>query len=172
MFFFLRAQVLLAALVGFAAAHSALTIPQPRNAIDSDEQPWGGPVPHPLPFQPWCPIPSRSAVNKDDRNLTGSNGQACFWFSNGCAIGCEACDGSTRGPIPSFDCTRTRCVPTGDPIKFGACLFVAQYHEIMRSTGCLFIGAFCGGLYCAANRYFLTLFLAQARKRQCVAQAQ
>jgi hypothetical protein len=30
--------------------------------------------------------------------------QACFWFSNGCAIGCEECDGSTRGPIPSFRC--------------------------------------------------------------------
>ena len=23
------------------------------------------------------------------------------WFSNGCAIGCETCDGVTRGPIPS-----------------------------------------------------------------------
>ena len=30
-----------------------------------------------------CPIPSNAAAGKDDRNLTGSNGQACFWFSNG-----------------------------------------------------------------------------------------
>jgi len=36
--------------------------------------------------------------------LTGQNGQSCFWFSNGCAIGCDACDGNTRGPIPSFEC--------------------------------------------------------------------
>ena len=101
------------------SAHSALTIPQSRNAIDSDESPWGGPVPHPLPFEPWCPIPSKVAVGKDDRNLTGSNGQACFWFSNGCAIGCDACDGSTRGPIPSFDCTLEECTPTGKSIEFG-----------------------------------------------------
>lgn len=24
--------------------------------------------------------------------------QACFWFSNGCSIGCPECDGKTRGP--------------------------------------------------------------------------
>ena len=28
----------------------------------------------------------------------GHNGQACFWFSNGCSIGCPECDGKTRGP--------------------------------------------------------------------------
>ena len=72
------------------------TIPQPRNMIDSNEKPWGGAVPHPLPFEPWCPIPSKAAVGIDTRcllaayseheycvpacrNLTGSNGQACFW---------------------------------------------------------------------------------------------
>ena len=70
---------LCAALAGTAAAHSAMTIPQPRNAIDSDENPWGAGVPHPLPFEPWCPIPSAAAVGKDDRNISGSNGQACFW---------------------------------------------------------------------------------------------
>jgi len=100
-------------------AHSAMTIPEPRNAVDSDQKPWGGGVPHPLPFEPWCPIPSKSAVGVDDRNLTGSNGQACFWFSNGCAIGCQECDGSTRGPIPSFNCNETHCTPTGKPIEFG-----------------------------------------------------
>ena len=26
----------------------------------------------------------------------------CAGFSNGCSIGCDACDGSTRGPIPKF----------------------------------------------------------------------
>ena len=35
-------------------------------------------MPHPLPFEPWCPIPSKAAVGKDDRNISGSNGQACF----------------------------------------------------------------------------------------------
>lgn len=60
-------------------------------------------MPSTVPFEPWCPFPSASAKDSDPgRNLTGSNGQACFWFSNGCAIGCEKCDGSTRGPIPGF----------------------------------------------------------------------
>ena len=40
-------------------------------------------------------------------------------FSNGCAIGCDECDGSTRGPIPSFECTDTKCTYTGKAIKFG-----------------------------------------------------
>lgn len=26
--------------------------------------------------------------------------RSCFWFSNGCSIGCPECDGVTRGPIP------------------------------------------------------------------------
>jgi hypothetical protein len=43
-----------------------------------------------------------------------------FWFSNGCAIGCEACDGDTRGPIPKFDCAsgqtdKSKCDLTPDP---------------------------------------------------------
>lgn len=61
-------------------------------------------MPNPLPFEPWCPFPSRQVAGHDFRNISGAQGQACFWFSNGCAIGCEECDGSTRGPIPSFQC--------------------------------------------------------------------
>lgn len=62
-------------------------------------------MPKQVPFEPWCPYPSEAAAKSDPgRNLTGANGQACFWFSNGCAIGCDACDGSTRGPIPQFQC--------------------------------------------------------------------
>mmetsp|Transcript_19480 Transcript_19480/g.58033 ORF Transcript_19480/g.58033 Transcript_19480/m.58033 type:complete len:397 (+) Transcript_19480:2-1192(+) len=85
--------------------HGAVTFPPPRQAIDSNEMPWGGKVPYPVPFEPWCPMPSADARTTDPgRNLTGANGQACFWFSNGCAIGCDACDGNTRGPIPKFRC--------------------------------------------------------------------
>ena len=98
-----------------AAAHSALTHPRPRNAVDADELPWRGAIPSPIPFEPWCPFPSREAAVSDERNLSGANGQACFWFSNGCAIGCDECDGDTRGPIPSFRCTDTKCTPTGKP---------------------------------------------------------
>jgi len=92
-----------------ANGHGAVSIPPPRNAIDSNELPWGGKVPTPVPFEPWCPVPAEAASKSDPgRNLTGANGQACFWFSNGCAIGCDQCDGSTRGPIPAF---------SGEPLK-------------------------------------------------------
>mmetsp|Transcript_31562 Transcript_31562/g.87000 ORF Transcript_31562/g.87000 Transcript_31562/m.87000 type:complete len:412 (+) Transcript_31562:58-1293(+) len=87
-----------------ASGHSALTIPKPREAVDGNEKPWGGDVPHRVPFEPWCPFPSHQAAGHDKRNISGDHGQACFWFSNGCAIGCDVCDGSTRGPVPVFQC--------------------------------------------------------------------
>lgn len=97
--------------------HGAVTIPPPRNAIDSVEMPWAGTVPAKLGRdgmdpRPWCPFPSAAAAKSDPgRNLTGSNGQACMWFSNGCAIGCSSCDGDTRGPIPLFGGNPLRPVP-------------------------------------------------------------
>ena len=121
----------------------AVTFPPPRNAIDSDEEPWvSGLKPGAVPFEPWCPFPSASAAGQDPgRNLTGANGQACFWFSNGwcvvvssacsiyvflqcpSAIGCDGCDGSTRGPIPAFICPATaaegKCKPIMDHIDSG-----------------------------------------------------
>ena len=97
------ASVLAAALAAVAAdAHGAVTVPRPRNSVDSWLAPWNATMPAKIPFDPWCPFPSADAPGRDARNLTGRNGQACFWFSNGCAIGCPACDGATRGPIPNF----------------------------------------------------------------------
>merc|ERR1712048_177582 len=37
--------------------------------------------------------------------LSGQNGQSCFWFSNGCSIGCETCDGTSRLQRESFRIT-------------------------------------------------------------------
>jgi hypothetical protein len=126
----------LLSLPAVARAHSAMTIPEPRNAVDADEKPWGGPVPHPLPFEPWCPYPSKAAASTDDRNISGANGQACFWFSNGCAIGCEECDGSTRGPIPSFNCSLDECTPTGRKISFGPKAPICSAGDSMNATMC------------------------------------
>jgi hypothetical protein len=73
----MKNSVLCLSLPALIAGHGAITFPPPRNAIDSDEAPWGGKVPYPVPFEPWCPIPSASAVSTDPgRNLTGSNGQS------------------------------------------------------------------------------------------------
>ena len=66
-----------------------------RLPVDHTTPPWTGNVPNPIPgVDAWCPFHNGSA-------LTGRNGQACFWFSNGCSIGCPECDGTTRGPIPN-----------------------------------------------------------------------
>jgi len=76
--------------------HGAVVFPPPRNAVDNDIPPWSGQVPDPIPgVDAWCPVSGKN------NTLSGSNGQACFWFSNGCSIGCPKCDGTTRGPIPN-----------------------------------------------------------------------
>ena len=63
-------------------AHGAVTIPPPRQAADGKLAPWSGAVPTgDKDFLPWCPFPSASAAGKDPYNLTGSNGQACYWVS-------------------------------------------------------------------------------------------
>ena len=45
---------------GRAAGHGAVVFPPPRQAVDSELQPWSGPVPHPLPgVDAWCPVRPR-----------------------------------------------------------------------------------------------------------------
>ena len=66
--------------VEFVDGHGAVSHPKPRNAIDGTIAPWNGTVPEPMPFMFWCTVPSAEAAGTDPRNVTGSNGQACFWF--------------------------------------------------------------------------------------------
>ena len=104
----LRLSLLVASFATAADGHGAVTVPPSRNAVDRTLEPWRGPVPTPvpvLPFEPWCPLPSSSRGAVDGRNISGANGQACFFFSNGCTPGCAACDGVTRGPLPNFTAT-------------------------------------------------------------------
>ena len=37
-----------------------------------------------------CPITDAKG------GLNASNGQSCYWFSNGCTVGCERCDGTSN----------------------------------------------------------------------------
>lgn len=81
--------------------HGAVTIPTPRQSLDGKLAPWNGSVPeYPIPFDNpnWCVMPD--STSEDPRNLSGSNGQACFWFNNGCDIGCDQCDGQTGQRVP------------------------------------------------------------------------
>ena len=137
------------AMVRNAAAHGAVTIPPPREAIDGDTAPWNGAVPWPIPFDTpnWCAHPSAERAGKDKRNLTGANGQvrntpfpalcsfppmfltwratavqACFWFSNGCGIGASSCDGNSGQLVP---CCTHKYIWNGtagtQPPAFGQC---------------------------------------------------
>ena len=82
--------VALCSLIAGAAAHGAVTFPRPRNSVDADTE-FGG----------------SCYTSVQDAGMKG-NGQACFWFNNGCSIGCDECDGSRNsaghidGTIPKF----------------------------------------------------------------------
>eukprot|EP01051_Picozoa_sp_SAG22_P004240 SAG22_NODE_222_length_14768_cov_6.358920_8_plen_272_part_00 len=99
-----------------AAGHGAMTFPRPRNALDGDLAQWknwsypcadlgprhaGTGLACEVTFccggkecQGSCAVSAHD--NKDPTALNGSNGQACYYFSNGCTVGCDECDGSVN----------------------------------------------------------------------------
>ena len=104
----MRSLFLILALAGRAESHGAMSFPRSRNAIDGQLPPWQGwaypcDAKHEgdecaITFcedgktcQGSCPISAHNGVHNA---LNASNGQACYWFSNGCTIGCDRCDGS------------------------------------------------------------------------------
>lgn len=96
--------------ISVVKGHGAMTFPRPRNALDGQLpawQSWSYPcdathqgVNCQMTFcengqncQGSCPI---SAHNGHIDSLNASNGQSCYWFSNGCMIGCDVCDGTNN----------------------------------------------------------------------------
>ena len=75
----------LSTLVLGVAGHGAVTFPRPRNAIDAETE--------------------YGAECYSSANPGGKNGQACYWFNNGCSIGCDHCDGTHNSAGPSNDGT-------------------------------------------------------------------
>jgi len=97
----LLALALLSVDLPLACSHGAIVFPPSRNAVEGQLDPWAKGVPypvifnstssndHPTPNYPqWCPISDPKAddhtVPYDGVGLSGANGQACYWFSNGC----------------------------------------------------------------------------------------
>ena len=93
------------------AGHGAMTFPKPRNAIDGAIAPWTGwSYPCDAEHQggacaitfctdgQHCEGSCSISAHKpgEPAALNASNGQACYWFSNGCTIGCDACDGTNN----------------------------------------------------------------------------
>ena len=92
-----RSCALLPALLASAEAHASLVEPPPRNAVDRDLAPWNGPAPNVSSWDhqvdtPICPISSGDGTMD---GLSLRNGQACYFFSHGCTIHCDKCDGKT-----------------------------------------------------------------------------
>jgi len=104
-----KIMVLLGTIAATAHGHGAMTFPRPRNAMDGDLSPWtkwkypcdathkGAECA--ITFcedgkgcQGSCPISAHNSNNP--LALNASNGQSCYWFSNGCTIGCDKCDGT------------------------------------------------------------------------------
>lgn len=90
-------------LPGIAAGHGAMSFPKPRQSLDGALAPWskwrypGDAIKfceHGKDCAGACPISAHKAGAPDA--LNASNGQACYWFSNGCTIGCDKCDGTNN----------------------------------------------------------------------------
>ena len=92
-----RRLALFVAALHSASGHGAVTVPPPRNAIDSDDEAAQKNATYPYDGHA-CPMPNGG------NGTSGANGQACYWFSNGASIGCPIPDATTRGPIPSVKC--------------------------------------------------------------------
>lgn len=106
----MRTMLLIAGLVSLTAGHGAMTFPRPRNALDGNLPAWTSwkypcdathnGINCSINFctagrdcQGSCSMSAHSGVKNA---LNGSNGQACYWFSNGCTVGCDACDGTNN----------------------------------------------------------------------------
>lgn len=95
--------------VCYVSGHAAISFPKSRNAIDGTIAPWTSwkypcdgdhkGVNCSINFcedgkdcQGSCPISAHKIGSVNE--LNASNGQACYWFSNGCMVGCDECDGT------------------------------------------------------------------------------
>jgi len=102
-------SVLLASLaVVGVAGHASLVQPPPRNAIDSTLPEWSGGK---HPNTGWIEPYNCRCTNGTEGEC--NSGQACFWFSQGCTIGCAECDGQGQR-YPSWD----HCPGTAKPAAF------------------------------------------------------
>jgi hypothetical protein len=98
------------------ASHASMIMPPPRNAIDSELAPW-----HNINMS--SPPETGSIEPYNCRCTNGTeehcnSGQACFWFSQGCTIGCSKCDG-LGARIPKWDhCPLESIKPTINDPKY------------------------------------------------------
>ena len=86
----------LSTMIATASGHASMIMPAPRNAIDGTLPAWSNGK-HPMTG--WIEPYNCSCTNGTE---PCANGQSCFWFSQGCTIGCSACDGD-GARYPNYD---------------------------------------------------------------------
>ena len=94
-------------LLALSPGHAALSFPRPRNALDGALDPWSN-WSYPCDAThrgdacaiTFCENGKKCAgscpIQDAKGGLNASNGQSCYWFSNGCTVGCERCDGTSN----------------------------------------------------------------------------
>ena len=92
------AVLVLAALTQLAAPHGVIVFPPSRNARDGALPEFaGGSYPAGSGGGGCnCGGASGCASGAEGSPRAGGNGQGCFWFSQGCTIGCARCDNVTQ----------------------------------------------------------------------------
>jgi hypothetical protein len=121
-----------------AAGHGAVVSPATRNAIESlmnaSTYPAGDGA---------CPCANGAIPGSEENTRSCANANACYWFSQGCSIGCESCDGT---PTKYKDlCGNNASATLLDPTKrtfnrdcVGSCLGSADdwsRHHPWRAPG-------------------------------------
>jgi len=114
-------------LITVAKQHSSLISPRPRNAVDRDLFPWRGAHwgPGVLPHNSTCDHPAHEDGPHGANDCWGCtcvNGtepcdvaQTCVWFSQGCSIGCQRCDGQESNPNTRDRCGSGKVATNNDP---------------------------------------------------------
>lgn len=101
--------VVLLASVPLAAGHGSVVYPPTRNSVDRNLPPWkGGKHPDTGDKEPFGCVCSNGTKPCDV-------GQSCFWFSNGCTIGCDKCDGNGARIPNSCRCGQCANSTVNDP---------------------------------------------------------
>jgi hypothetical protein len=115
-----------------ALAHMSLVLPPPRNAVDKADLRWAGGKFY--PYEATCAHPEEHpdphgdhptgcwANGTDGWGCNCANGtsacevaQSCFWFSQGCTIGCKTCDGGASNPNTKDRCGSGMQATLNDP---------------------------------------------------------
>ena len=94
----MKAAAVFFAILAVAAGHGAIVQPRSRNAVDFDQPMKRG--------QPPCGCSNGTS--------SCSNGQACYWYNQGCFIGCDTCD-NLSGRAQSDLCGKGKVATNNDP---------------------------------------------------------